>query len=256
MNLEIKNISRSVLDIGGIEVASDASIPVSGSEKLKLSSDEDFLTLLSNGDIQGIIGSGTLTEEETLAVLNNSMRVMKGGTVIAEARSIELSGNCTVTDLGNGKSGISIGTGLDSHIFSQSFSKSGGHGSTWMEWGEGGIYQYTTPFVLPFGCKLIGMTYSNRYNKTDVDLEIYKVEEANDDLKSDTQLLYWQIRDARFARHTNLGNSFNFIAGDALAIYLRDRGDNGDDAIVNLYFQITNGVQEEKVYDKYNNFNR
>ncbi len=96
-----------------------------------------------------------------------------------------------------------------------------------------------SPQVIPWGCRLAGMTFTNANNSADTDVVVYKTAEG---AAASTAAIAttWQVRNARTARKTNYGpTDVTFVAGDKISIWMDDQGTNPSGITVVMYFMIT-----------------
>lgn len=110
-----------------------------------------------------------------------------------------------------------------------------------------GLTSDSTPAVLPWESKLVGINFVNSSDDSSTDIELYKADVNNG--STNEKILTWSLSNVRVARKTDLGDTYIFSAGDKIAIFLKDSGgkgrDNPDDVVINLFFQILSGNEEE-----------
>jgi len=107
--------------------------------------------------------------------------------------------------------------------------------------GDNSLSSDDTPAIIPFNCKLVGVTFCNEEEKVDTDIEIYQTMK-NDNVRN--KISTWQIRSARTGHKTNLIEMV-FTAGDKIGVYLRDAGAEPEKVIVIIYVQIYELLKEE-----------
>lgn len=116
------------------------------------------------------------------------------------------------------------------------FSKNGKAKNRWLERTNKGISSDSTPFIIPFKCKLVCMTFSNSKHSVECNLEVWKLTEAN--LFTASWIDTWEIRNTRVARKSDFSQQIIFNAGDILSVYTEDRGTDPTDIVFSMYFQI------------------
>jgi hypothetical protein len=194
--------------------------------------------------ISGVVSlnaaSGTVTIESGLTTTVDTQITPSGNAItignfpIESAGSITIiSGSSTVT-----VSGESSGLGsLPGKTYQISYGNSGVTSNKWLEVGHGNPSNQS-PHVLPFASQLIGMTFSNKNDYVDSDIELYTAVSGGG--ASPLELvLTWEIRDIRTARRTDIiGSGIYFNPGDKMAVYLRNQGQSPSDTVFNCYLQI------------------
>lgn len=127
-------------------------------------------------------------------------------------------------------------------VFSQTFFvDSIVFGTDYMSYGDELATTDEIPYIIPFNCKLIAITYCNEDDNTDTTIDIRKANynSGNSDSSVLTQNLI-NVRSASLSDFTPI--SFN--AGDKLAVTLSDNGTNPDEPRVTLFFQIVNNTKQ------------
>jgi len=101
------------------------------------------------------------------------------------------------------------------------------------------IISNSTSYVIPWNCKIVGITFSNKNNGASSDIEIYKANVGAG--ATNTKILTWAISNARTARKTDI--SIPLVAGDKIGVYVKGVGLlSFNTLIVTLYMQITDGT--------------
>lgn len=89
-----------------------------------------------------------------------------------------------------------------------------------------------TPHVIPLDSKLVGWTFTNKFNGRDAQVELYRA--ANNVELSQGNLIYSysfdNIRTGVFPADVDLA------AGDKIGVYMRDQGGDPNDMILTMYF--------------------
>jgi len=104
-------------------------------------------------------------------------------------------------------------------------------------YGDNSNHSYNIPAVCPWASELVGITFSNKDNDADTRIKIYTSVEGNG--KNDSQKYDWTLYDVRTARNTSMTNVL-FDAGEKVAVYLQDVGNDPDYPVVTLYMKVTN----------------
>lgn len=169
------------------------------------------------------------------------------------AKVINFEGGVTVTDEGNGKATINIeGGGTASGAIHQMFFVVDSSGNNkWMEnIGDNNVPSNSTPGIMIWKSKLVGISFSNKNGSVDTDVEIYSVSEGDGSSPKILEFL-WELRNVRIAKKTNFAPDIVFEAGDKVMIYLKDRGTNPHSVVVSLYFQVIEFTSEESSENYY-----
>lgn len=134
---------------------------------------------------------------------------------------------------------LSIGA-LTNITHQLTFIKAGGTSNSWLKlYGEKS--SDITPGIIPWNSKLTGITFSNAKDGADVGIKIFVV--AEDDGSGPLTTMYtWTLNNCRVARKTNFSTDIVFDAGDKVAIFADDIGDNPEDVTVVLYFVVVGGA--------------
>lgn len=121
-------------------------------------------------------------------------------------------------------------------IFNQSFHDDGIVVSgRWLSMEDGLGSSDEIPFVVPFDCELIAVTYTNEDPNTDGTIFIQKADYNSGSTDStELTLSFTNVRTATYSNFTRP----SFSAGDKIAVFLENDGTNPDEPRVVLYFQI------------------
>lgn len=275
---KVNNQSEEDVTIVGRRIRAGESYKPRAVDIPKWADDDRFLALLSSGTLSvtdestGVTFSGSVSggiEEVNLAVDKalgrDSFPEIEGGnfiTVESGTGKITISGVASeieeqivlpviTTVSGNLQQQVNQGPAAGEKtrgaIFTLIFVHEGGTSKDrwYCHHGDTGMTSDRTPAVLPWDCKLMAMTFSNRDDNSDVDLEIYSVPE-NDTTQKDVEFV-WQLRDCRVARKTNFSPEILFEAGDRVAVYAREAGIDPDYSVLTMYLQILEDNSEESV---------
>lgn len=85
----------------------------------------------------------------------------------------------------------------------------------------------TTPYIVPVPLKVTAVTFVNNVDGADTDVEIYK---------NGSLIHTWEIRDKRYAWKTVGLHVLEFLPGDYVGIYLKDRGTDPRNVIITLHY--------------------
>jgi hypothetical protein len=99
-----------------------------------------------------------------------------------------------------------------------------------------------TPFVLPWACKIISLTYVNAGAHADCDIEIWTAPYGQDPYYNKTCVHTTHVRNSRTVVTTDFGGTVSFSRGDTVAVYLVDQGSNSNHPVVQLTFLITDNT--------------
>lgn len=106
---------------------------------------------------------------------------------------------------------------------------------------DSGMASNRLPFVIPWDCRLIAMTYINGSDGITTDVELWKAEFDYEPKANKTLVHTHSVTNSRSAVELDFGSSdVLFSAGDTVAIYVD--GDKSDHPVVQLTFMITSGT--------------
>lgn len=106
--------------------------------------------------------------------------------------------------------------------------------------GDSSLTSDRSPAIVPFGCTLVGVTFTNRVTGVDQDVQI-NVSAAGDPPATITTAYTQAIRNQRFVADTTM-TGVNFNAGDKIGVYLMDQGTNASYVSVILFLQVTDNT--------------
>jgi len=89
------------------------------------------------------------------------------------------------------------------------------------------------PAVFPFSATATSLTFSNREDNADIDVEFYK---------NGTFLFTWSVTNSHTAFKTSALSTLSFVAGDRLGIFLTDTGVNANKITVIITYEVTSSV--------------
>lgn len=206
----IINNSGEQQEILGVQVADQDQYLVPKGKWLDLAEEDDIFDMVTSGDY--IINNGTenlssssgLTWIKSLASDNSSQQNYDG----PKGATIQLS-----------------------------FIDNGSNTNEWLKLYGENIPSSQTFGILPFDCKLIGITWSNRYPNRDTEVELWVSGEGDGTIK--TRVYSLPIIDKRYIYKTDFDPEILFDAGDKVGVYAKDTGSNPNDVVVTLYFRVT-----------------
>lgn len=135
-------------------------------------------------------------------------------------------------------------------MFTLSFAETGSVGNKWLGNVSDGNNSDRTFAIIPFNCELKAITFSNRDDNSDTDVEIWVAQADNAAIKN--KVFEWMLRDARVACKNNL--SIPFDAGDKIGVLLDDQGVNPDNVTVQMFFKITSDTVRDAIEGFSGNF--
>jgi hypothetical protein len=178
-------------------------------------------------------------ESAGLWVPVNSIIIKKDNElVLLVAEQINFEGNVTVVDGGNNQCNVNVLADGVGSTFQMVFNKTQSIGNTWLDY-YGVANSHNTLGVIPFDCKLTGLTYSNVDSDSEIDLKFYK------NLNSSPEYT-WEIRNKLWAWKTNLNDIF-YGKGDRVDVYgaTVSEAKKPNKITVILYFTIINSETGE-----------
>ena len=116
MNKILKNTTNFSVFVGdtGISIPANSSYDITESELLLWVSSSDILSLISNGTIVVNNGSSDLSSNDGIRFLQYPDRLtvkVNDNDTVNVTTDLNFTGNVTVTDNGDGKATINVGTG-------------------------------------------------------------------------------------------------------------------------------------------------
>lgn len=120
-------------------------------------------------------------------------------------------------------------------LLNTSFVENGSAQNKWLDNKCQNVNSNQTFYLVPFNCNIISITYSNSRSGSSCDIEVYK-STKNNGVSDKTKIMTWELRSARTAYKS--GFSLAVSAGDKIAVYLKDRGTNATDPVVDLALQV------------------
>jgi hypothetical protein len=140
------------------------------------------------------------------------------------------------------------GGGTNGLIYQATYIRNGTTKDKWLGLENNNSPSNEVPFFNPWKSELCGLMFSNDRCNVDVDIEIYSVAEG-DGSSPKTLDFTWDLDDVRVARKTNFSPSVAFDAGDKIAVFFRDTGKDPHDAVLTLFFCITDDLTSESTED-------
>lgn len=230
----LKNNTASDIDIAalGRRVPASGQLDLDTSDFIRVASTDvisELTSLINSGDITVNDGVADLSSSEGIDYINypdnaKSSRFDNSSndfTADSEQEAIEEARNTIIRK-----------------TFSVTFHDGGtvSGGVDYLSWADDLGTSDEIPFVIPFNCELIAVTYTNEDPGTDNTIQIRR---SNFNSGS-TQNIVLSISqtNVRTACYTNFTRP-SFNAGDKLAVSLQDNGGNADEPRVYLMFQTT-----------------
>ncbi len=189
--------------------------------------DTTLVSSFDDTDVDSITASGvTVTGSVQFATLG-------GLSVSADA------GTDTVTISGGSEVGELIGS-----LFQIEFTNGGNTSNTWLAVSDSNLSGNRTPWVACFPCRLAGLSFSNRNDGTELDLEIH-VARVGDGNTSTIEFTY-QVINARTSFKTNIAlNALELSPGDKVSVYAQNTGSQGRDVWFGVFWEITDRTTDE-----------
>ena len=131
--------------------------------------------------------------------------------------------------------------------FTLIFQHEGGTEDKWLgHHGHNGISSHKSPAVIPWDCTLVGMTFTNKKDNGDSDIEIYVAPAGAG--KADALEYTMTIRNERIKSITNFVDPPTFNTGDKVAVYARalvPLEDKIEHVVVTLYLSVTSNINTD-----------
>lgn len=122
------------------------------------------------------------------------------------------------------------------NIFQANFSYIGNIYNKWIGT-ETSIPSNESPYIIPWKCKIIGISYSNKEFNSNIDLQIFKSDNNNENINN--LMLQWDIRTSRSGYKTDIPSSIMCNPGDKIGIFLKKyNNDKPKNVNIVIYFQI------------------
>ena len=115
------------------------------------------------------------------------------------------------------------------------FEKNGICKNKWLGFGYGKPSN-VTPYVAVHPMQITGITFMNRMDSVETDIEIYR---------NNVLVHTWEIRNARSAWVTEGLHGLTFSPGDHVGVFLRDRGTDPRHCIVTIHYATWNHIVGE-----------
>ena len=142
----------------------------------------------------------------------------------------------------------SLAAGVMGKLFEITFNHEGDASNDWLETDD--VPTNQTPIIIPFDCRLVALTFSNREETSKTELEIRCVAEGGG--PGPSVLKYtWILDNIRTARKSNFISPITFLQGDMVAVFAKERGDDQEPCDVRLvaHFIITASNETESLDD-------
>jgi hypothetical protein len=247
MALILKNITGSsvqIEDLGEITIPAGTQIEIDPIDRLKFARSEDLEDLLSAGTLvlehEGI----NLTESEAIRLIKRISNLKLSESTVLKGQSIKelnLIGDYTLS-IADGVATINFAPSANDGagaLLQPVFVYGGNAENKWLRYSENNLETTEdTPFVVPYDCKLIGITFTNKKSDGDGDLEIYK---ALKDFGATRSLVYtYSITDSKVSLDTSISGGPTFAAGDKISLFMDKTGQKTEKVGVTLYLLTTN----------------
>lgn len=137
------------------------------------------------------------------------------------------------------------------NIFQTSFVYQGDIENKWIG-ADSAISSDESPYIIPWGCTIVGVGYSNAKDNTSSDIQIYKA--LYDSGTTKTLLYQWDVRNVRTSSKTDVPAGLTFVAGDKMGIFFSKNGSiKPKDVQLTIYFQIDVDSTISETTEMYNN---
>jgi hypothetical protein len=190
--------------------------------------------VVNNGtiDLNAVEGSRYLTASIKPSLEENDSSVAR------YIKTINIEGNATAIDEGDGKVTINVGqsASLVGKLMELSWYQDGSAGDKYMKLEGCDEGSNRIRGVVPFGWKLVALTFSNHQNNADGNFRIQK---------NGTTIFTWSISNKRRAYKTNGLSGVTFIAGDNIRLYGTKGNDEFKDPVVVMTFIVTDDTEGE-----------
>ena len=129
--------------------------------------------------------------------------------------------------------------GIAGKLVDFAFGNVGNTNNKWLEFSSSSAASDEVPYIAPFDGLLIGLTYANKNDDSNLDVEIYL-----------NGILYftWEIRRKRWAYKTDIPTLPTIFQGDRISIFARKVTGPGSDPftpVLEILFQVSVAVQAE-----------
>jgi len=196
---------------------------------------EDEVTDLDHFDADAIhdnIDSEIFNIEEKTNPDNNDLLIIEDSGSDYEKKKVKISN-------------LSSNDPLLGSLIQAVFLDNGSTGNEWYKCYGENQPSNQSPYIVPFDCRLVGITYSNKNAGVDSDIEVWA--SALGDGTTKTKVFDWTVNNKRIGYKTNFTTPYiEFDAGDKVSVYNDDNGTNGNDTRVILYLQILNNNTDEE----------
>ena len=236
------SISIIVLSELGLEIQVGESYNLTIDEYLRWADSEAITELsfyINSGDLVINDGTNDLSASDGIRFLEYADRayIQKDDVDVARVNTIlNFEGDVTATNNGSGKTTITVGqTGTASgKLVDFFFIATGNSANKWLGVGNGSTSSNTLPYVVPWDCSLINLTFSNQDDNVDTNIKIYK---------NGVHTYTWNVRNKRTAWIAN-ETLATFNQGDRVSCFLEKyTGGTGDstaqDPIVEIILAVS-----------------
>jgi hypothetical protein len=218
-------------------------------------------TLIGDITIVDGYGSNIVTDGGSNSIIVNTFDdddvdslTASGVTVTGSVQFKTLGGTTLTTDVSDTDNPIITISGgsevgeLTGSLFQIDFTNGGNTANTWLAVSDSNLGGNTTPWNAAFPCRLAGLSFSNRNDGTDLDMEFHVAREGDGNTSSIEFI--WEIRDCRTAYKTDLPlGTIVLMPGDKVSVYANGAGNSGRDVWFGCFWEITSRPSAEGCED-------
>ena len=218
-------------------------------------------TLIGDITIVDGYGSSIVTDGGSNSIIVNTFDdddvdslTASGVTVTGSVQLATLGGTSLSTDISDPNNPIITISGgsevgaLTGSLFQIDFTNGGNTSNTWLAVSDSNLTGNTTPWTSAFPARLAGLSFSNRNDGTDLDLEFH-VSRVGDGNTSTTEFI-WEIRNCRTAYKTDIPLTALLLnPGDKVSIFAQNAGNQGRDVWFGVFWEITSRPSAENCED-------
>lgn len=250
----LKNTTGSVVSLVklGLDVPASSQITVDINDYILLASDDsvtELTTLINSGDI--VVNDGTQD-----LIVSNGVSLSRAIDFIKYPDTAFNIRFLSDPERVNGYSSKNIQeaieesrTSFEGKGFQTAFVANGTVANEWMKTEDANILSHHSPDIFKFDAKCVGIDFTNANRNVD---PIIIICISNAGSGNDLDRFYkWTLVNKRVASYVDQVNGFTVNAGDKMAIYVRDGGQNSNDVVITMDFIVT-GVTDQEISENYN----
>lgn len=139
-------------------------------------------------------------------------------------------------------------TNVNGKLFEVTFAYQSTAKNRWIpqESSETNLSSDVVPYIVPWDCELLAMTFNNQRDWVDTDVEIWTSALGANPYYTKTKVFTWDLDNVRSAVKTDFsGSAPTFSRGDRVGIYMKDRGTDPKGAVIKLMFRMTNNTRAD-----------